>query len=244
MIAKSVRLVVVEVRRATDTPGPRWAIASCVLAGFALALLQPGGVPRTFADFVNGATIALPLLVALLSVMAFTADWTTRAALVTFAVNPRRHEVIIARTLATMLLTVGSVLALHVLAALAYVIAQPSSTSTVFEPQVATQLWSMTAITLAITLTTVSVAGLVLRTSLALVIAVLAPLAVTIGLAFLPGVIDWLGPYSFSNWLADPTVRLRLPDGVGLAPATTSFLLWTAAPLVGSWLRQMRAEPR
>lgn len=244
MTSKTARLVLVELRRATDTPGPRWAIGTCVAAGLALALFQPGGTPKSFATFVSGATLALPLLVALLSVMAFTADWTTRAALVTFAITPRRSMVLAARSIAVLLISVGLVVALHVVAAITYVLVRPSSAATVVDPATASQFGSMVGLTIAVTLTTVSVAGLVLRTSLALVVAVLAPFFITIGLVFVPEVSLWFGPYSFANWLAAPTWHLQVKDGIGIGPAFVSFVVWTVVPFALSWLRQVRAEPR
>lgn len=238
------RLVAVELRRAVDTRAPRWAIGVSVVVGLVITSTQAGGPPGSFADFMSVASIALPLLAGLLAVMAFTADWATRAALVTFALTPRRSHVLAARYLAVVTITVGMVMALHALGAVVYVALRPDAAGTVVDSAVIRQLGSMVGLVVAVTLTSIAVAGLVLRTSLALVLAVFVPFSLTIGFAFLPAGADWLGPYSFSSWIAAPTGELWSADRVGVGPAMTSFLLWTAAPCLLGWIRQVRAEPR
>jgi hypothetical protein len=239
-----VRLIAVELRRAVDTPAPRWAIGASILVGIALTCLQPNGPSDTFADFMSVASIALPLLAGLLAVMAFTSDWATRAALITFALSPRRSHVLAARYCAVIIITVGLVIALHVVGAATYAALRPDAAGSIIDASVGRQLGSMVGLVVSVTLTSIAVAGLVLRTALALVVAVFVPFSLTIGFAFLPAGADWLGPYSFSSWLADPTIGWWVADRVGVGPAVTSFLLWTAAPCVLGWIRQLRTEPR
>lgn len=241
-----IRLILVELRRAVDTRAPRWAFGAAVFIGVLLGFIAPGGPADTFDVFVAGLSVALPLLMALLAVMAFTADWSTRAALTTFALTPRRQRLLAARYIGILVLCLGTLAAIHVLAAVAYLVARPSSAGSIIGTAVFVQFWQMLAVTVAASLTAMAVAGLVLRTSLALLIAVLGPLVITVGLAFTPRVLDWLNPYGFASWLASPTTAWSAVSDteVGLGPALTSFVLWTAAPLVAGWFRQIRADPR
>lgn len=238
------RLVTVELRRAVDTRAPRWAIGVSVVVGLVLTCAQSGGPPDSFAEFMSVASIALPVLAGLLAVMAFTADWASRAALVTFALSPRRSHVLAARYLAVVTITVGMVVVLHLLGAVVYVVLRPDAAGTAVDTSAIRQFASMVGLVVAVTLTSIAVAGLVLRTAPALVLAVFVPFSLTVGFAFLPTGADWLGPYSFSSWLAAPTGDLWSADRVGIGPAMTSFLLWTAAPCLVGWIRQVRAEPR
>jgi len=238
------RVVAVELRRATDTRAPRWAIGVSVAVGLVVTCTQPGGPPTTFVEFMSVATIALPVLVGLLAVMAFTADWATRAALITFTLSPRRGPVLAARYAAVLIITVSLVVVLHLLGAVLYLALRPEAAGTIASVAVVGQLGSMTGLAVAATLTSIAVAGLVLRTSVALLVVVLGPFALTVGFGFLPTLADWLGPYSFASWLAEPTIDLWSPDRVGVGPAATSFCLWTALPCVLGWIRQLRAEPR
>lgn len=241
-----IRLVLVEARRAVDTRASRWAFVIAATFGVLLGYLSPDGVAKTFKESVAGVSLALPILMALLAVMAFTSDWGTRAVLTTFALTPRRQRVLAARYVAVVLLAIATLIAIHVLAAVVFIIARPGETSSVLDGAVLAQFWQMLATTIAASLTAMAVAGLVLRTSLALLITVFGPMVLTIGLAFTPRILDWLNPYGFASWFADPTWAWTVPSdtAVGLGPALSSFLLWTATPLVLGLYRQLRAEPR
>jgi ABC-2 type transport system permease protein len=244
---KVLRLTTVEVRRALNTRGSRWAFIITIGAGIALGLAVPGGTAGTFESFVSTVSLGLPLLVGMLAVMVFTADWGTRAALVTFVLTPRRSRVIAARYLAVLALTVGSLVAIHIIAALVFLFAHVQASGTIVTAGVARQFASMLGTTIASALTAMAVGGLVLRTAPALVVAVFAPFVLTIALAFTPAVLLWANPYGLASWLADPVLRWMVDDdggAVGFGPALTSFVIWTAVPLVLGWFRQLRAEPR
>ncbi|SDQ09705.1 hypothetical protein SAMN02800687_0288 [Curtobacterium sp. UNCCL20] len=240
------RQTITELRRAVDTRGPQWAFGIAIAGGLVLSLVVPGGTSGTFDHFVSGVSIGLPFLAGLLAVMAFTADWTTRAALTTFVLTTSRPRVLVARYLAVLCLTVGSLIAIHLIGALVFVMLRPDSASSVFTAETVRQFGAMAATTVASALTAMAVGGLVLRTAPAIVVAVFAPLLLTIGLAFAPTVLEWANPYGFAGWLASPNWNWTVPqeESVGLGPALTSFTIWTAVPVVLGWFRQMRAEPR
>lgn len=241
-----IRLVLVEVRRAVNTRAPRWAFATAIALGMLVGFVSPGGIAETFEACVGAVALVLPVLMALLAVMAFTADWTTRAALTTFALTPSRPRVLAARYVAILFLAVVTLAVIHVLAAATFVMIRPAQVESVFDDAVVRQFWQMLATTVAASLTAMAVAGLVLRTALALLVTVLGPLLVTFGLALAPSVLTWLNPYGFASWLAEPTPAwvVTSETHTGLGPAVTSFVVWTAVPLVIGWYRQIRAEPR
>lgn len=241
-----IRSVLVEVRRAVDTRAPRWAFGIAVAVGILLGFVVPGDAPRTFTESLAGLSLPLPVLMAILAVMAFTSDWSTRAALMTFALTPQRWRVLVARHLAVLILALATLLVIFVLAAVLFAVASPEEAGAVVDAEAFRTLASMSATTVAASLTAMAVAGLVLRTALALLITVLGPLIVILGLAFSPELIDWLNPYGFAAWLSAPTAAwaVHSDTAVGLGPAASSFLVWTAGPLVLGWCRQLRTEPR
>lgn len=239
------RQTIVELRRALDTRAPRWAFAATLLGGLGVGLLVPGGARGTFAVFMSGVALGLPILIGLLAVMTFTADWSTRAALTTFLITPSRQRVLAARYLSVLLLAVGSVTVLHVVGAGIYAVVG-GDLGSVIAPAARQQFWSITGTTVATAATATAVAGLVLRTALALVLAVFLPFALTLALAAVPAVLEWANPYGFAGWIADPMWQWSVGGGdrVGIGPALTSFVLWTAIPLALGWFRQLRAEPQ
>lgn len=242
-----LRLTIVEVRRALDTRAPRWAFVITVGVGISLSLVVPSGTSGSYESFVAAVSLGLPLLVGMLAVMVFTTDWDTRAALVTFVLTPRRSRVLVARYFAVLALTVGTLLAIHVIAALLFLVVHSQAANTIFTIGVVAQMASMLGTTIASALTATAVASLVLRTAPALVIAVFAPFVLTIALAFTPTLLVWVNPYGFAGWLSSPTLQWVDPrdeSTVGVGPALVSFLLWTALPLALGWIRQLRAEPR
>jgi ABC-2 type transport system permease protein len=239
-----VRLSLVELRRAVDTRGPRWAFGIAAVVGVGLGFVRGRPAPQ-FVDFVGVAGLMLPLLMGLLAVMTFTADWSNRSALVTFALVPQRNRLLVARYVVVLVLAFATLVSIHVLAAIVYLVARPGAAGTILTGAVGAQFGSMAAMTLAATLTAVAVAGLILRTTIAVLVAAFAPFALALTIVFLPAWTAWFDPYAFATWLTAPHARwLTVDETIGVGPALSSFLVWTAAPLALGHLRQLRAEPR
>jgi ABC-2 type transport system permease protein len=112
------RLVLVELRKSTDTRAGRWLlglIAVVATAAVVLALVLSDAKDQTFGDFVFAAQLPMALLLPVLGILSMTSEWSQRTALTTFALVPDRPRVLVAKLagLASLasLLVAASVLA-------------------------------------------------------------------------------------------------------------------------------------
>ncbi len=104
------RLVKVELRKSYDTRAGFWllvailALVGLVLATFTIVIVVQSE-PVLLGDFVVVAAYLTSFLLPLLAIMLVTAEWTQRSALVTFALEPRRERVVLAKLVVGVLLT-------------------------------------------------------------------------------------------------------------------------------------------
>src|SRR5215218_2960628 len=96
------RLVRVELRKSYDTRAGFWlliVIGLLVLLaeGIALAVTVSQDEPMTYGDFVAAAAFTTSVLLPVLGIMVVTSEWGQRTAMVTFALEPRRPLVILAK---------------------------------------------------------------------------------------------------------------------------------------------------
>ena len=116
------RLAAVEFRKALDTRAGRWFAGSIVGAGPPRAdHLRPrrGGQRKNYEDFLSIAGFVLGYFLPILIIMLVTSESSQRNGLVTFALEPRRSRIVVAKLLAGLLLAA----CVMVLAALMAVIA-------------------------------------------------------------------------------------------------------------------------
>ena len=98
-----------ELRKMVDTRAGRWmvivmaAAAAIILAAF---LIWGPAEDSSFRGLLELSTLPLAMLLPVLGIMAATAEWTQRTGLVTFTLEPRRGRVVLAKTLAALLLAV------------------------------------------------------------------------------------------------------------------------------------------
>jgi ABC-2 type transport system permease protein len=105
-----VRLFKVELRKAFDTRAGRWLVG--VTAGIALVtdliiaiVLAAKSQDLAYGDLVGGAAFVCSILLPVLGIMLVTSEWSQRTAMTTFALEPRRMRVIMAKMLAGIALT-------------------------------------------------------------------------------------------------------------------------------------------
>jgi ABC-2 type transport system permease protein len=108
------RLVMVELRKSYDTRAGFWLLAVIgflVLAaeGIVLAIVTVQDESVEFGDFIGTAAFLTSFLLPVLGIMVLTTEWTQRTAMVTFALEPRRPLVIVAKALVGVLLTLATV---------------------------------------------------------------------------------------------------------------------------------------
>ncbi len=116
------RLAAVEFRKALDTRAGRWfaaSIVALVLVVLTIYALAAADTEKNYEDFISIAGFVLGYFLPILIIMLVTSESSQRNGLVTFALEPRRSRIIIAKLLAGLILAA----CVMVLAALMAVIA-------------------------------------------------------------------------------------------------------------------------
>lgn len=121
------RLLSVELRKMVDTRASRWLLGIILVLVLAVVILievfTDHGEP--FRDLFTYASAPVSLLLPVVGILAMTAEWTQRTALVTFTLEPRRARVVAAKTLGVLLLGVAVLVASAVIAAVVTAIGAP-----------------------------------------------------------------------------------------------------------------------
>lgn len=107
------RLVRVELRKSYDTRASFWLLGTITLLvllteGIVLAVTTVQDEPMTFGDFVGAAAFVTSVLLPVLGIMLVTSEWGQRTAMVTFALEPRRPLVILAKLVTGLILTLAT----------------------------------------------------------------------------------------------------------------------------------------
>ncbi len=118
----------VELRKMVDTRAGRWLlVVMAAVGGAAVAAVAIWGdaQEQSLQTYLSFAALPLALLLPVLGIMSATQEWTQRTGLVTFTLEPRRGRVVLAKSLAALVLGVVVLAA----AALACAVATLFSTS-------------------------------------------------------------------------------------------------------------------
>lgn len=238
-----LRHVRVELRKTVDTRASAWlliAIAVITIGATALPLfLTDDGSGLDWASFVLFASSGWSFLLPFIGVMAATGEWTQRTALATFALEPRRTLVNLAKLIASLVLGVAMVAATYLAAAVVNVIGIAFfDGSGSWELDGGVVLGYLGTMALYVTLG-VGLGLLLLSTPLAIVAFVALPLLVSV-LALIPALSDVV------PWVDLAGASLPLMDGsltaAEWAHLATATLLWCAAPLLLGLWRTSRRE--
>ena len=116
------RLISVEGRKQLDTRAGRWLLITIgVVTAIVLAvLLFVNGGKHSFRELLLATVTPQALLLPIVGILAVTSEWSQRAALVTFTLEPRRGRVAAAKTISALLVAVIALIAAVALAALAH----------------------------------------------------------------------------------------------------------------------------
>jgi ABC-2 type transport system permease protein len=212
-------LVAAETRRAVDTRSSRWLFAVMALLGVVFILLS-GSADATLDEYVGSAVLPLVVLLPVIAVLTSTSDWSTRAALTTFTLVPRRLRILTAR--------------LHM-----------SELAATDWPATGRAFGGVCAVAFAASLSGSAIAALTLNAPVSIVLVILFPLTFDVSMNFaLPALAPWISALAFSGWLSSPTFDWY-PSGDGTptgGTALTSFALWAVLPLALGWWRQCRRD--
>lgn len=112
------RLFHVELRKQVDTRASLALLIIIVVGMLGLTTIEifsGTGMPKSFSNFQMLALMPLLVLLPVIGILAVTAEWSQRTALVTFVWEPRRGRVVLAKFVSTLLLAVlGAALAVGI----------------------------------------------------------------------------------------------------------------------------------
>lgn len=108
------RLVGVELRKLLDTRSGFWLITLtfgmlAAVMGLVLLVLALSDATITAAGISDAMLIPVSLLVPVLAILTVTSEWSQRTHLVTFALEPRRGRVILAKLVTVMILGAATI---------------------------------------------------------------------------------------------------------------------------------------
>ncbi|MEP6854550.1 MAG: ABC transporter permease [Pedococcus sp.] len=237
------RLAVVELRKQLDTRAGRWLLITIglVIAAIVTIMLFVGGGAHGYGGYLSATSTPLMVLVPIVGILAATAEWSQRTGLTTFALEPRRHRVVLAKVVAALVAAAASLGAALGLAALANLIA--------VQGRGADSTWSLSgtlltgvAVVLVLSLAQGVGFGLALLNTPAAIVAYLVlPTVWTIVTAMVERM------RTVGEWLDLGSASTPLLEGAAMqtrdwAQVGTASLLWVALPLaIGLW-RVRRSE--
>lgn len=242
------QVLAVEFRKAVSTRAglALLAIIAVLIVGAALATVfafdffasQGMGWYVHVGMTMSGPSFLVPVAVILLS----TSEWSTRSAMTTFTLVPRRSQVLGAKVIVSLVIATAAWLLALGFGLLAYVAGAALNDA----PIVLEAPWDMVAdelgATLLLTLSAVALGFLIQN----------APAAIVVVLA-VPNVISGLG--TMAEWLHTLVLWTNLPDALfgtlqSLEPAqpvdwarlATAVGVWIIIPGVLGWIRTLRRE--
>jgi hypothetical protein len=231
------RLIRVELRKMLDTRSgiavP--AVTLLAVAGVLTYLVIRGNEP-SFGHLGQPMTLFLTVF-PVIPLLGVTSEWTTRTALPTYTLTPRRGRVLGAKVLASMtIVSTMFVLSVGLIAAATVVAGAVSGNGADFAGT-GGQIRSMAVMLAVQTAMALGFGSLVQNTPVALVAYFLAPTVVSV-------LANEVLPTSIGQWIdvfgaAD---RLGAANFADLGPTVVALLLWVAAPLTVGVLRTLRRE--
>lgn len=245
------RLALVEFRKSYDTRAGKWLLITigsliALLEVIALIAINLQDQPAEFTDFTGNVFIVSLVLVPMLPILLVTSEWTQRSAMVSFALEPRRLRVVLAKLAVSVVLALAAVALMFVVATVCTAICtalQPDLTAWHVEAS-----FVFLGAPLAILATTVfgfAVATMLLNTPGAIVLFLLTWFA---GLPILLGIAALIHPFDHVvPWIALQLNVLTLGDGLpstasDWAHLLVSLVFWVCIPLAFGLSRIVRAE--
>lgn len=239
------RLVTVEMRKLADTRTALVLLTLLVLSAIGAMIVNARYFTQGVQDVQDVATSSAPmlgLLLPVLGIVSVTSEWSKRTTLTTFALEPRRWRVLVAKAVSG---TVVAVATSSLMIAVAYpttaVVAAVRGTEAHFAlDPVALAGW--TATNVLFTLCGIALGSMLLNAAASIVVYFVASIA----WGFI-GLTGDLGS-TLAGWLDLNVTAVPLADGEMSADATGPLLasigLWVAAPFLLGVLRVSRMELR
>lgn len=228
------RLVAVELRKVFNTRAGFWMqAATAALTVLVVVLSSIVGEPadHTFAAILDVGSKPAAVLLPITGILLVTTEWSQRTGMITFTLVPIRSRILGAKLIASLVLTVGTLLLAVGVVAAGVLVASPRIDGTWTD---VTPLIGQTAIYLAVgTLTGVAFGMLFLGPTPATIALFAFPIAFTglATLAFLADAAPWL-----DTRLALGVMPREVMSGTEWARAGTASAIWMLLPLlIGLW---------
>lgn len=247
------RLVKVELRKMTDTRGGLWLLLSTLIllvlvVGVVLlvsALDDDAGAPALM-DWVQIMTLPLSLLLPVFPILSVTSEWSQRTGLVTFALEPNRGRIVLAKLGAVIGLALGTV----VVAGILGVVANPVGASLAGD----SAQWDVDGQVLAFTLLIQLVYFLMAFALGTLLLSSIAAVSIFYVMGLLVPLMVYGPLYAIFSWAQDiiPWIDLQFASspfvgggdygGKEIAQWVVATLLWVVLPLGLGLRRIFRTE--
>lgn len=237
------RLARVELRKMVDTRAGRWLLITIgvVIAAILTILFFVEGGAHGYEGYFGATSLPLMILVPIVGIMAATAEWSQRTGLTTFALEPRRHRVVLAKVFASLVAAAAALVTALGLAALVNVLA--------VQVRGADSSWTLSwgllagvALVLVLNLAQGVGFGLSLLNTPA---AIVAYLVLPTAWSFVTGIVKPMR--TAGEWLDLTNATTPLLEGAAMhardwAQVGTASALWVVVPLaIGLW-RVTRSE--
>lgn len=246
------RLVAVEARKMTDTRAGFWlllvtGLLMLAVAGIALLVIVLNDLAPGYTTWATQImTLPVSLLLPVFAITTVTSEWGQRTSLVTFALEPHRGRVLLAKFVTVLALAVATMALALLLAAAGAALQGALGESASWEVDAGPLFWSF--MTQLLYFVMAFGLGLVLLNSAAAVVlyyvvALLLPLMVwgpVYGLvSWGPDVIPWFDLGFAIAPLTTP--EMPRPDAV-YGQIATSTLIWVVLPVTVGLRRALRTE--
>lgn len=250
------RLVRVELRKMTDTRAGRWLLGITIgvlvlVSGIIVTVsLFDENFSMSLADWQGVLTFLTTLLLPTIAIMSVTQEWSQRTGLVTFALEPYRLRVVLAKLAAVTLLALLTLVVAAAVGATAHAIMSGTGEDVSWKLDGTDLGWTL-YLQLVYFLMAFGLAMVFLSTPGAIVVyyvvALVLPQIVYGMIYFLlswgPDVVPWLDlSYAVAAFREQlPEVPSGTPE-LGVGPILTTFALWVVVPFAVGLRRILRTE--
>ncbi|GAA4689906.1 ABC-2 family transporter protein [Promicromonospora umidemergens] len=236
------RVAAVEMRKLADTRTALVLLTLLVLSAVGAMIINAAYFTQDVQDVASSAALTLGLFLPVLGIVSVTSEWSKRTALTTFALEPRRWRVLVAKAVAGTVVAVATSALMIVLAypttAVAAAVRGVEADFTL-DP-VALAAW--TAVSVLFTLCGIALGSMLLNAGASIVVYFVASIA----WGFI-GLTGDLGS-TLAGWLDLNVTTVPLAGGEmstdAVGPLLASTGLWVAGPFLLGLLRVHRMELR
>ncbi len=231
------RLVRVEWIKATDTRAARWLLALVALstAGIMLVpVVSPTSFDQTYASYLRVASLGLNVLLPVVAILLFTAEWSQRSFMTTFTQEPRRIRVVNAKLAVSMVLGGGGAVFGGLVGAAGLGLASASGRD--LEANLSIGVIASYLLYVLLNVLAAVALGALLQSSGAAIAASFALPAAVALLGTASTLLDWIDMATAWKWMLDNDWSGHVPQ------ISVSIVFWVVAPLAAGVVRTIRRD--